>query len=529
MMTDDFYNLDAELMELAEEATLQLIREICQESFYEFVKIVWPLVFPEEFVDGPHIEAICLHLQALAEDIFDNLIINVPPGHGKSRIASVLFPAWCMGPRNMRNQWLCTALAAKLSIRDCEAQRDIMQLPVFQQLWPHLKFKSEGATAWKLVNGAKRDTTSKGARATGLRGHYRIVDDLHDLSDSKEEIEKGVVWYNTTWSSRDNFGTKPPKEVLIMQRVGPADVTGHLLTTEPEHWVHLCLPLEYNPERHCKTPIWEDWRTKKGELLWPAAYNDAWVRRKKAKVGPKNWDTQYNQRPHAEGGTEFREEWLGHRFSTLLACNVEMWIISVDSAFKDKETSDFCVFQLWAKSGAFYYCVAQIRGKWNYPTMKRKLVEFREAWKAVGIWPDRVVIEDKANGTALIDELMSEVEGIVRFEPKDGKIVRWRATTGQWEAGQVKLPVRMARVINKKGQVIYLQTGWVHDFVQEHLEVPDTAVNDDQVDAAAQAILAFRQIWGTQVVAQAVGEACSIFDDEREDHGYGDFGYTLAA
>ncbi len=503
---------------------IELVRLVCHDSFYQFVKRGWQHFFPEPFLDGRHIQVICQEAQDVVtgESDFNAIITNIPPGHSKSRIFSVLLPAWCFGPRGDRDQWLCASLSAKLSIRDSNACREVIKSDWFQQHWP-IRFKAseDAKTCWSLETGAKRDTTSTDARATGLRAHKKLLDDPQDLNFSALEIENANNWIMGAWGSRDNFGQTPPKEFLVQQRVGPFDATARLKELQPKKWRHIWLPVEFDPENAC--PV--DWRTEPGELLWPEAYAMAsgdplaWVAQKKIEVGPRNWDTQYNQRPHPDGGTEFQSEWMSHRFNRLMGFRVDMWLISVDASFKDKLSSDYVVFQLWAKIGAQYFCVAQIRDRMNYPTMRTRLREWRQSWIDKGIWPDLVVIEDKANGTALIAELITEVEGVVPFEPRDSKEVRWRAVSGQWEAGQVALPEKGATIVNTAGEVIHLATGWVSGFVEEHLTVP-AAEHDDQVDCSTQALLVFRQRFGVVVAGQAVGDISALYDPEGLDFGY---------
>lgn len=487
------------------------------KSLHTFVQEFWPEIEPKTFVDGWHIVAICLHLMAVTFSIIKRLLINVPPRHCKSLLVSVFWPAWEFA-RGDRNGWLFVSGGKDLSIRDSVRFRRIIESDKFKRWFPDCVSTSDQNTKEKIDfdRGGFREATSTGSKVTGKGGGRIVVDDIHDARAGDEEIRKDVKWRREVLTSREN----DPDEtawVIIMQRLHEDDLSGWTIANLD--YVHLNLPWHYDPERHCKTPIWEDPRMEAGEILWPNRFREEHYARWVAGMGTLAAAGQLEQNPRPADGTEFKAQWMNHRFNRLMGFRVEMWLISVDASFKNKISSDYVVFQLWAKVGAQYFCVAQIRDRMNYPTMRTRLREWRESWIGKGIWPDLIVIEDKANGSALLAELIIDVEGVVPFEPRDSKEVRWRAVSGQWEAGQIALPEKGAVIVNTAGEVIHLSTDWVSDFVEEHLKVP-AAKNDDQVDCSTQALLAFRQRFGVVVAGQAVGEVCVLYDPEGLDFGY---------
>jgi len=103
----------------APEIELQRIQaEIARRSLHEFVRLAWPILEPATpFVDSMHVEAICLHLQAISENRLRHLIINVPPGHAKSLLAAVFWPVWDW-IHNPARRWLFASYSADLSVRD---------------------------------------------------------------------------------------------------------------------------------------------------------------------------------------------------------------------------------------------------------------------------------------------------------------------------------------------------------------------------------------------------------------------------
>ena len=492
---EDYREQQAELeREQYEGAIIRLDQEIAEASFYHFVLMAWPKVFPELFIDGKHIKAVCDHLQALAEDLFDNLIINIPPGHSKSRIVSVLFPAWMFGPKANRDQWLHASVAQGLAERDSDACRDVLKHPWFQERWPVKFSKTKDTTReWRLVGGGKREVTSPVSKATGKRGRWLVGDDLHDIDETETQTANTIKWIRGPWSNRGNYGKLRRKRIIIMQRVAENDATGFYLESDPTSWVHLCLPLEYDPERHCVTPIFSDWRTKRGQLLWPQAYGPKEVAQGKRDAGPKNWDCQQNQKPHPVGGKEFEPGWLLHRFRRLIASLVERWVVSIDCSFKDGPNTDFVSIQLLAKIGPYFYVVEELTDRMSWNELKAAALEFVTKWRNLGVPILDVVIEEAANGYALCEELKKKVSGVVAWDPKAGKVERARATTGVWSAGQVQLPAEDAVIVLDFGKgkpiIIHLRPHWVSDYVYQHKSFPKPNVHDDSVDATSQGIL----------------------------------------
>lgn len=522
------FDLDA-LSDKLDKALFDSETDLMERSFFEFVKVAGPILFPDEFMEGDHIETVCNHVQAQYEGLFDNLVITLPPRHMKSTLISVLLVAWRLGPRKERKEWIFTSLIQKLSTRDCRKCRELILNPWFQERWP-LKFCGDlnKKTEWEIEGGGKYDTCSKGTSTTGLGGHIKVTDDLHDLKDNPAKVAAGVTWWREVYGSRSNFSkTARPQQLLIGHRVADNDITGSLHETEdfwsPDAqvldaegnvtglkvngsdgvkivpwkpgerlpagmWVHLNLPCKYVKAHHCITPIWEDKRTVEGQLLWPEAYDEEWCFRQRRTIGVKAWDAQYQGDPHPEGSREFEPDWLDYRFKRLLCVEVERWIISIDCNFKESPSSDLVSMQLIAKIGPYYYVVDEYTENMSWTTLKRTAKEYYHKWKELGICPT-VVIEEAANGFALCEEFVKAVGPAVHFKPQGSKVQRARQTTGIWECGQVRLPAPGAVLVLVSGEIYHLKPGrWVSDYVKQFKKFPQVE-HDDSVDATSQGLI----------------------------------------
>lgn len=465
-------------------------RELARRSLYHFVKEFWGEVEAVPFVEGWHMEAICRHLMAVTFAVLRWLLINVPPRHAKSLIVSVFWPAWEFAI-GLRNDWLFTSGGYDLALRDSVKCRRILESEKFKRWFPEVQLAPDQNTkgVFDLVGGGKRDCVSAGSRqVTGKGGHRIVTDDLHDANATGNDIATKVDWFTGTLSTREN-DPMSTAHVVIMQRIHEKDVSGWILENGGGRWCYLRLPLHYDPATHCKTSIgWEDPRAEPGELLWPERYDESFCKALAKTLGPLRAAGQLEQSPYPADGTEFKSDWLSNRYTALPVSQVERFILSLDASFKGLETSDWCVLGLIAKQGPNYYHCGQVRAKMDYPTLKRRVTEYHASLRSMGIPLSTVLIEDKANGTALIAELARSVSGVVPYNPKDSKIVRYRAISGILAAGQFYLPAIGAEFVFPDGKRVEIPSEFVPGFESELLAIPNGA-HDDQADMLAQAIL----------------------------------------
>jgi predicted phage terminase large subunit-like protein len=482
------------------EIELRVLRaEKARRSFYEFVIQAWSILEPStRFVNGIHVEAICQHLQAVTEGELGNLIINVPPGHAKSLLGAVFWPAWVWIDRP-ETRWLFASYSATLSVRDSVRCRRLIESEWYQDCWGHIyQLSADQNEKHRFENGRTgyRIATSVGGTATGERADIVVVDDAHsvDQAESDAERRKAVEWFNGTMSTRLNDFTKG-RLIVIGQRLHEADLTGDLLVKGG--FELLCLPAEFEPERRCTTPIgWTDPRAEPGELLWPEKVTAAQLGSLKTSLGSYRYAGQYQQRPTPASGGIFQRHWFRFwrpphmdlppvsvrmpdgQIASIEAVALPEELVtqaqSWDLAFKDKANSDYVVGQVWGAKGADRFLLDQRRGRMDLPQTKEAIRAMSEKWPKAGAkW-----VEDKANGPAVIQELQHEIAGLIAVTPEGGKVVRAHAVSAQAESGNIYLPHPAIRA-------------WVEEFVEETTAFP-FGRHDDQLDAMTQALLRLR-------------------------------------
>lgn len=472
-----------------------LIRaELCRRSLLHFVRAGWHVLEPGvEYVEGRVIHAICIHLEAVFYGRIQNLIINVPPGHMKSLLTAVFFPAW-VWLRAPNKRFMGAAHSGDLSTRDNVRCRRLIESDWYQSLFqPSWSMASDGnlKTSFENTETGFRKSTSVGANATGFRANYLLMDDLLSAMNahSKSARDYHVAWYNQEFGNRLN-DLKRDGRVLIMQRLHEADIAGELIKSG--EWELLCLPTEYEPERHCKTSIgWEDWRTTAGELLFPERFGRVEIEKEKRRLGSIGYAAQHQQRPAPAAGAIFDRAWW-QRWTELPCTLREMDDVlqSWDCTFKGSDGSDYVCGQVWAIKGVRKYLLDEVRARMTFTQTVQAIKDMTAKWPEARA----VLVEDKANGPAVMDTLKDQISGLIPVEPQGGKESRAHAVTATVEAGNVYLPAHAS---------------WVHDYIEEHAAFP-FGVNDDRVDATTQALLRFAN-------GPAFGEVTPVPESHDDD------------
>ncbi len=464
--------------------------EFARRSLYEFVVQAWPILEPAvPFQTGWHIQAVTEHLEAVSLGNILRLIINIPPRHAKSTLTSVCWPAWDWIDHPYR-QFLSSSYAQSLSTRDSVKTRRLIQSRWYQRNWgTRYRFAGDQNAKIRFENDQMgyRIATSVEGSATGEGGGILLIDDPHSISEAESDtVRQGVLdWWDGTMSTRLN-DPKTGAVVVIMQRVHDLDLSGHLLAQGG--WEHLCLPAEYEGEKHYTIIGWEDPRTVEGELLWPDRFGPEEIAKQKIILGSYRYSGQYQQRPAPRTGGIFNSSWWKfYQLSDLPRyphdhltrpdeLRFDDIIQSWDMTFKDLTTSDFVVGQVWGRKGADYYLLDQERGQLSFTDTLKAVKQMRMKWPKT----TATLVEDKANGTAIIDTLRHDIPGLLPIEPQGGKIARAEAVSPTIEAGNVYLPSPQ-------------EQPWIQTLLDEAARFP-LGTHDDQVDALTQALNWMNQV-----------------------------------
>lgn len=429
-----------------------LYAELYKKSFYEFVKAFWNTADPSKFVDGKLIQFYCetfqymcrkwvkydkvdIDLSSLPKDanVIDvrqdkrNININVPPRHTKSKIFNVFGPTWL---------WLTQPIKA-VSISHTEglasqmnaARKMIINSEKFKYFFPEIKLVANSTTMLKDNRGGELYSQNRNAM-TGYGGDVIINDDLTNAETArkdKEEMANAWSYYQNTLPSRINN----PNECIIMniqQRLAPNDITGHILNDPKlaDRYIFVVLPAIFEKETYLVCPIsGKIFHYKKGDPLWPERFGD--YEALKIEVGSNVFETQYMQKPIASDKTIIKEYMIIEKDANEVPSidDAEMIYASHDFPVKDKETSDFLGSILAYKVGSTVYIKECLEKRMAFV----KSVAYVKGLDSV--YPGIIqIIEDKANGSPVIQQLQDEVSGIQAYQPgTNSKVDRLDYTT----------------------------------------------------------------------------------------------------
>lgn len=440
-------------------------------SFADFVRMTWPWVVPTTLDWSWHLELICTHYEACLNGEIPSLVVNVPPGCSKSILTNVFFPAWAW-LRQPGLRFIFASGDQTLVNRDARMSLDLMTCAKAQARWPdRFRFPKRNQAIEEIHNelGGWRIGTTPGGKAIGWHGNFQIFDDLVKPAELTPIVLGNVEQWRAETMATRWLPASLNCRIMIAQRLHEDDPPGHELE---DGAVHLMLPMQFDPERRCVTKWGTDPRTQPGELLQPSRFSQDKVDKLRAKLRTIAAAAQLDQNPIPKGGLLFTDEMLERTYA-VLPDEFEQLILSVDCSFKGTDDSDYVVIQVWGLLGPDFYLVDQVREQMGFWQTCEEIVRVKNLHpRAVGI-----IIEDKANGSAVIETLQKTVPGIVAVNPAGGKEARANAVQPLFQAKNVLLPALAP---------------WVDDYRLELKRFP-RGKKDDQVDATSQALLYLQQ------------------------------------
>jgi predicted phage terminase large subunit-like protein len=461
--------------------------EFCRRDLYRFVTEAFPYVLPGvEFVEGWHIKAVCMYLQAMEEGRIksNNLVINIPPGHMKSLLVNVLFPAW-VWTRDQRKRDICITHSEVFATRDSLLCRNLVSSEWYRTLF-HLELAAgdQLKTRYSNTNGGFRHAYGLSGM-TGDHGDYLLLDDLLDIEDRFSEAEIKTVndLYDNILPTR--IDPRNGKKILIMQRLGQTDLAGHIKRVG-EDAEFLVLPVEFEGEVFKSSIGFQDPRKKKGELLWPEMFDADWLKRSKALMSEMDVAGQFQQRPSPISGNFWKREWFKTRMQNT---SILARFISWDTAASIEDTAAYsaCVVgEIMADYRLFVRYVR--RGRWTFPQLQWNIEDIATQYKFA---LKNIAIESKSSGLSVIQSLNSgstivhELENALGIDP--GELIKPVNPTQDKDA-------RCLLISNflEKGMVVLpapddTNKEWLNLFEEEIFEVPNSAYRD-QSDAFSQLV-----------------------------------------
>ena len=450
-------------------------REKAQNQFMPFVHHVY-----DGFIEGRHHRIIAEKLEKIATGELKRLIVNMPPRHSKSEFASYLMPAWFLG-RNPKLKIIQATHNTELAVRFGRKVRNLIETEAYYEIFPETKLKADDKAAgrWGTEAGGEYFAAGVGAAVTGRGADLVIIADPHSEQDALSEgaFDNAYEWYTSGPRQRLQPGGAI---ILVMTRWGTKALTGKLMKAQAndmmsDEWEVVEFPAIMPSDKP----------------LWPEFWNKDDLLKVKAALPVAKWNAQWQQQPTATEGAIVKREWW-QPWEKEDVPPVKYIMQSYDTAFSKKETADYSAITTWGvfqpeEGGADHIILLDARrGRYNFPELKEVALEEYDYWE-----PDMVIIEAKATGTPLTDELRRTGIPVLNYTPAKGrdKVTRMHTVAPIFEAGMVWAP-------EKK---------FADEVIEECAAFPN-GDHDDFVDSMTMALIRFRQ-----------GGFISLDGDEEEE------------
>lgn len=447
-----------------------LVREACKRSLATFVREAWHILEPgQPYIHGWHVDAVCKHLEAITYGEINRLLINIPPGTMKSTLCSVFWPAWEWGPKGLAHiRMIGAAHEQGLAVRDTRKMRNLITSEWFQRLWPIALTSDQNQKTYYENSSTGFRQACAVSSMTGRRGDRIVWDDPHSveaaLSDAHRETALRV--FQETLPTRLN-NPDSSAIVIVMQRLHENDVSGHILESDLGY-THLCLPMEFEADRHCTTSIgFRDPRKEEGELLFPQRFSRKTVDRDKRVMGSMAVAGQFQQRPAPRSGGFF--DW-----QNIEVVNAAPKLLKVVRYWDKAGTDGGGAWTAGVKMGrgddGCFYVLDVVRDQWSAAPREKAIRSTADLdGKPVEIWIEQ---EPGSGGKESAEATVKNLAGFkVHAERATGdKAVRAEPYAVQVEAGNVKV----------------VRGEWNQAFIDEHKSFP-VGKYKDQIDAAGGA------------------------------------------
>jgi predicted phage terminase large subunit-like protein len=452
-------------------------KAVASDSLAQFAEMAWPIIDPGvPYIHGWHMEAMADHLEAVARKEIKRLLINIPPGTSKSTMTSVYFPAWLWGPFGMPHaKFIGASHEQDLAIRDNRKNRILIESEWYQNYWPmplttdqnEKKFFENEFRGWRQATAVKS--------MTGRRGDVVVWDDPLSpekaYSDTERETANRVFAETLPTRLVDPINSAI---IIVMQRLHEDDVSGYILSRDLG-FEHLCLPMEFEAARRCKTKIFTDPRTKEGELLAPDRFPREVVDRDKKTMGSFATAGQFQQRPVPREGGLFKRSWF--EFVAAVPANrkvVRAWDLA--STEDDPMAAATAGVKMSVDTRGVYYVEHAVREQLSGGGVRNLIKQTAEL---DGKMVKGSIPQDPGQaGKTQAQDFIRMLAGFnYRTSPETGdKFTRAMPVAAQAEAGNVKI----------------LKTGnpetdaWIEPFLSEVTNFPG-GKHKDQVDALSRA------------------------------------------
>lgn len=464
----------------------------CRKSYEYYVEFV----HGGRYKHGRFTRFLCQTVQDFVEadtgHAYDILLLSVPPQHGKSMTVTETLPSWYLG-KHPTHRVIVAAYNSDFAKRFTRTNRD--KIAEHGDIFGIQVGRTDAAEEFILDNGVGR-LISRGLMGgiTGEPAELFVIDDpIKNSEEAMSDTTREKVYAEWLASIKSRLGVGA-KIILIMTRWHKDDLHGKLLATE-RNVTRINFPVEC--EEVDEATGTDVLGRQIGDTLCPEIGRDRawWMDFKQSYLvaeGSRALYAMYYGRPSSVEGNIFKRAWLEQNTYTTVPRLAYTWI-TVDATFKDGKKSDFVAIQVWGKVGNHYYLLAKIKRRMGF------VDTLREIDKIVAEYPDynAIYVEDKANGSAIIDVIGRKYRSVIPVQPEGGKEARANAVAPMVESG-----------------CVHLRKDLDADMIEELADFPN-ADHDDQVDAMSQLLNKTKAMIATLPVEKS--DDYLDYDDELDN------------
>jgi predicted phage terminase large subunit-like protein len=447
-------------------------------GLHDFFLQAWDIVNPNlDLDDNWHLVMLCEYLEEVADGRITRLVINIPPRHLKSTLATVIYPCW----EWIQKPWLrflCLSYSGVLANNHSHYRRLLVASDWYQDLTQgRCQLSGIKNRTSEFENVSRGEMIARGLEGTvtGVGGHRIIFDDPNNPGASDPDI--GFSKTNPRFSELAKFrdysitrrDSKEAPVLVIQQRTHEEDVTGFclklgtyksiILPTEAEHDELLVFPR--SGQQHQRT---------KGDLLQPARFDEGSVREAKTTLGSYVWSARHQQHPSPIGGEIVQAKWFQY-YDSISATKLESIIVSIDSAQMKGKANDPWAIVVFGIVGNRFYILDIINQRYTFPEGRKVVLQVLADWE-----PDATLIEAASSGASLYQDLVADQSvrsSFISITPISDKESRFRVAAAVIEAGRLFLP---------------RSADWLVNYQTELTSFP-RAAHDDQCDATSQFLI----------------------------------------